>query len=85
MEAGTPTPSMDEIDSIVHVSFTSDCLEYYVNLLQEANMDVVSVSFVIESADSGNLGGGKVKAVSMGLASTPEYSGCLLGLEDVTI
>ena len=69
MEAGTPTPSMDEIDSIVKASFTSDRLDYYVNLLQEANMDVGSVSFVIESADSSNLGGGKVKALSMGLAS----------------
>lgn len=69
LEAETPTPSMDEIDSIVKTSFTSDRLDYYVNLLQEANMDVGSVSFVIESADSSNLGGGKVKALSMGLAS----------------
>lgn len=68
-EAGTPTPSMDEIDSIVKASFTSDRLDYYVNLLQEANMDVGSVSYVNESTDSGNLGGGKIKALSVGLAS----------------
>ena len=60
---------MDEIDSIVKASFTSDRLDYCVNLLQEANMDVDSLSFVVKSADSSNLGGGKVKALSMGLAS----------------
>jgi hypothetical protein len=65
------TPLIDEITSIVKASFTGSRLEYYVNLLKEADMDVASVSFdehVVESLN-GDSSGQKWRVVSVGLAS----------------
>lgn len=69
IQASSPTPTMSEIDSVVKDSFTGSRLEYYVNLLQEAGMDIDSVTFdeeVVKAHKSAT--GAKWRSVSVSLA-----------------
>ena len=69
-ETEASVPSTEDIDSVVKASFTGSRLDYYVNLLQEAGMDIGSASFDEEIVQSriDSTPDQKWKVVSVGLA-----------------